>query len=345
MKSASTLLNKSRKVGVLVSWAYLKLKREYKTLDWICNNPNFDVLVDSGAFTFHKEKRSVELEEYLEFLDEWGDKIWGYIALDVIGNPRKTRQNLETMWEKGYSPIPVHVFGADEKWMNYLYEHSPLICIASMPIDWHGTKTNWRLSDITRSYIKMVSSWSAGRPVHWLGYSDEGMIQTFRPYSCDCVTWKEATMYGIVNIYRGNGRFVSLRAGEHRKGQMNRSEFSKTFREHEKELVKLLARFGISADEFLDIDNWNTTTIKSPAFVISVYSWIQYIKEIEERFGTRFFLVMNSAGPESSLVSMIVGRCGGKAYPLLCNPDGSDLFVKPLSRITPRKRRRIRKQV
>lgn len=74
-----------------------------------------DLFIDSGAFSFHTGKATLDLEEYIEFLNSIDDKIFVCAQVDTIpgkfGQP-KSRQD--------------YIDSADKSWKNYLYMRTKL---------------------------------------------------------------------------------------------------------------------------------------------------------------------------------------------------------------------------
>lgn len=302
----------SNKFPLLLSYAFIREGQwPDDTLEWLMKNPAVDLLIDSGAFSFHQTNTKVPLREYMDWIDKWKEYLWGYIAMDVPGEPKRTHRNLRVFWEKGYNPIPVHVMGDEQEWMDTLFEHSPLICVASLPI-------RERLSERNKSFLKMKMKWADGRPVHWLGYTDEGMIRTFTPYSVDSSSWTAVCRFGTATVYLGNGRRVVLRKP---------TVASKGLPEkYERDINKQLVRAGISNAKFMDTSEWRGWRKGNPALTISTYSWIQYVREIKERFDTRYFLSITRQLDCASIFP-VLNRVYEQDYPVICPGRKSEAWT------------------
>lgn len=93
---------------ILASYHYFKNKVE---LVRDCLNKNYDVFIDSGAFSAENSGKDIAIDEYCKFILETGVRI--YAGLDVIGNAAKTRYNNEYMIKEfDLKPIPTFHMGS-----------------------------------------------------------------------------------------------------------------------------------------------------------------------------------------------------------------------------------------
>lgn len=293
----------SKKFPLLLSFAFIKDGQwPDDTLEWLMNHPNIDLLIDSGAFSFHQTGTKAPLGAYMDFIDKWRDKLWAFIAMDVPGNPVKTQRNLKIMHQKGYDPVPVHVMGDSAEKMDELYEMSPLICLASLPI-------RERLTERNKSFLKMKMEMAAGRHVHWLGYTGEDMIRTFKPYSCDSSSWTAVCRYGTATVYLGNGRRIVMRKPNVAKHGVPE--------EHEREIYKTILRAGITPAEFLDTREWKGWRKENPALRVSIWSWVQYVRDLEAHFRTRYFMSVTRQLDLASIFP-VLNTIYEMNYPTIC---------------------------
>jgi hypothetical protein len=80
------------KFPLLVSYALVRDKPE--ALRMFLDHPGVELLLDSGAFTALNTGQEIRLDDYMKFLDKWQDKLFGYLALDKLGDPKQTDENL-----------------------------------------------------------------------------------------------------------------------------------------------------------------------------------------------------------------------------------------------------------
>ena len=118
------------------------------------------LLVDSGAYSVKQGKPPITLDEYFEFLDRF-PQITRYFVLDVIGDPKATKENLLTMLERGRTPIPIFQAGAPWEDLDWLIE---------MDFDLIGIGGTVFLSeDEKRRFFDELFSRYPDHPFHGLG--------------------------------------------------------------------------------------------------------------------------------------------------------------------------------
>jgi hypothetical protein len=242
----------------------------------IFSDPRIDVILDSGAFTAKNAGFSIELSEYMEFLQRWGSKTFGYVALDVLQDPVATDRNLQVMLDAGLTPFPVHVFGDEQERMDQLFEWSPrLVFLGGLRRPHRGS------APVT--YVKKKMEWANGRPVHWLGYPTESHLRAFRPYSCDCSSWVRGPRYGEIDAYLGRGRWLNFKRPQRASTVMT------------PELETVLENCGFTASDFYDGELWSRRGIPRERLLtlqIGVDSWVRYILEFQRTWGVRIFLAL-----------------------------------------------------
>lgn len=233
------------------------------------NQDSICLTVDSGAFSAFKLKKNVNLEEYCNFILKNKDIIFKYFSLDVIGNPEKTRENLKIMLDKGLNPIPVFTRGDNPKYISDYYKNSDIIGIGGLV----GTNA-------PKQQIKyLMENFCLNKKVHWLGYTGINLIKYYKPYMCDSSSWTYGARYGRVQIYDGEGdieNFLSPKI----KNIKKKADFLT--------LIKL-------QNKFPEIQNFEDVFIKKGLIEkISASSWVERSIEVEERIGTKIFLVCTS---------------------------------------------------
>jgi len=275
------------KFPILVSYAYAR--KDLVRFRELIERPYIDVLLDSGAFTAKNAGQQILLKDYCRFLDEWSDKLFRYLALDVVGDPIATNANLQEMLQAGYKPVPVHVLGDDQSRMDELFEMSDLVACAGLRRPHKGSAP--------KEYVAAKMKWAAGRNVHWLGYVREPMIAAFQPYSCDSASWVGTMMYGKVDLYLGRGRWI-YSTFDNKEALLNSHEGMQRIRQlglsvrdvYERNCWRLAQKEGFHCSRFL-------------ALAVTADSWVRYVIDIGKRYNTRLFLatVMPQCGHEHLL--------------------------------------------
>ena len=263
----------SHRFPILSSYAYLGGARVDR-IELLTTHPKIDVMLDSGAFTAYTSGKPINLDTYIKFCHEWEGKLWGYVNLDVIKNPKATYENFLEMRKQGLNPIPVCTTGSKEKQVKQMAEMAGLIMFGGIK----GTSIG------TKEAIKLRTSWVGKTPVHWLGYADEPMMRAFKPYSVDVTTWQQAMRFGRVNVYLGAGRWIRLTRWEHCTD--NKPIPSIAYR--------VIESAGFTKSDIKNPTKWSISK-KYGIFddclaSVMIRSWVQYSLEFAERFGTRIFL-------------------------------------------------------
>ena len=264
---------------LLASYASLR-KWKDEQLEPLLADERVELLIDSGAFSAKNSGAEISLDEYMEFLFKNEKRLFGYIALDVIGDPVATEQNLNTMLKAGLKPIPVLTLTEGEERMNYLFTLSEWVALGGFRRPRKGAAPD--------DYIAMKMKWSNGRHVHWLGYTRQPQLLAWKPYSCDSISWAGGMMYGRVDMYLGRGKWIGF----------DRKEFFEKKLHLNREIMARLNRYGCGGFNLADDSTWrvskgNGTMMKD----LPARSWIDYQQDILSKIGTRIFLAL-SAGPE-----------------------------------------------
>ena len=285
------------KFPVLVSYAYARKNLEGFLA--FADHPHVDLLLDSGAFTAKNTGEVIPLADYCEFLDKWHDKIFRYLALDVVGNPAATDANLKEMLHAGYKPVPVHVLGDDQRRMDELFEYSDYVALAGLRRPHKG--------GASKEYVAAKMKWAAGRNVHWLGYVRERMIAALRPYSCDSASWASAHMYGSARIYLGRGEWIDAKYESRNSFQRN------------KKAMAILNSLGFSAKDLDDPLCWRNAARHGYSYdrfltmSATADSWVRYAIDIQRRYKTRIFIATVMPGGGENL-NVAIDRHVNKLY-------------------------------
>lgn len=230
--------------------------------------------LDSGAFTAWKSGKPIQLDDYCRFLSDLPIRPWRYITLDVIGDGEASLRNYRTMLSRGLQPVPVFTRGEDFGMLATYYETSDLVCIGGLVS---------RIST-PKPYLKALKSRLVGRDYHILGFSSLDWIKYLRPYSVDSTSWDRASRYGILNVYMGRGRLLSL----------TRDELPKIL--GDAETCARIRQLGYDAFELRPRDAWRGGASLSRAISAAAWCWLSL--DMEKQLGTRLFLASVGAVAE-----------------------------------------------
>jgi hypothetical protein len=187
-------LNSPDRLRILVSFA----EGEDEVEKYI--RPDWQVLLDSGAFTnFTSQRDVVTLDHYTGYLRERGPAFWRYFCLDRIADHEASARNFGLMLAAGLQPVPVFQRGANVRYMAELKQHSDLIAI--------GGVARRLKSFEDREYLHQAVRAADGHNVHILGCGDEEILRMYRPYSSDSAS--HAMRFGKLLLWHG-GKFHGL---------------------------------------------------------------------------------------------------------------------------------------
>jgi hypothetical protein len=116
--------------AMLVSHWYRKdfeaTRHTFKFRSWI---------LDSGGFSAHAAGKSVDLDDYLLYCHEkmaCEPTLKEIICLDVIGDWRGTKRNVEKMWKAGVPAMPVFHVGEPLDVLKGYADDYPKVCLGGM---------------------------------------------------------------------------------------------------------------------------------------------------------------------------------------------------------------------
>lgn len=259
--TSSKSLSSPGKLNLLVAYPYMNkqilglLKEHAKDIRFV---------LDSGAFTAWKAGKSIDLDTYCAFLDELPIKPWRYFALDVVGDPKATKQNYEAMLKRGYKPVPIFTRGEEIDELDWYYNTSDVVGIGGLV----GTEGN-------RGFVKGIMERVGKRRVHWLGFTELTYMKLFRPYMADSSSWEMGARFGAVNVYLGGGRQCKF----------TRKTVKKDLQDAR--LRGRLIQWGMNPFAFLDDSHWEGG--RSGSRVLGSMSIVAIQKDYLERFGTHVF--------------------------------------------------------
>lgn len=181
----------------------------YKFMEAKKNGWKGKLLIDSGAFSVHKSGKTVNLDEYIQFLNNNHEYIDYYIQLDdipgkwgeqktieqITESPKKTWDNYLYMCNKLVEPkklLPVFHQGEDFKYLSQMLEykdndnnHIDYICISSNK----ELPTNQRIDFYYKCYDVIENSSNPNVKIHSLGTQSKKQCELFPFTSSDATSW------------------------------------------------------------------------------------------------------------------------------------------------------------
>lgn len=192
-------------VRVLMSYYYFS-----KDFDLVRNliDKNYDIIIDSGAYSAMTMGASIDIDEYCKFIIGVGAKT--YVGLDVIGNPEATAKNIKYMEDEYFlNPIPTFHVGGDLRHLEALKEY-PYIAIGGMIF-------NTEIERQTDRVWNTILTKMPGVNVHGFGLTGINLISRYPWYSIDSSTYKSCRRYGFQLVILNGFKFDNIPEKEYRK--------------------------------------------------------------------------------------------------------------------------------
>ncbi len=209
----------NNKVNRLASW----INDKSAITNWIDNNAEGKLFIDSGAFSAHTVGREVDIDKYIEFLNERDEFIYIAAELDKIpgkfGQPKTRKECLEApligwqnylyMRERVKSPdkiLPVFHQNEDFDWLATMLEttfdgkYIPYIGIS--PANDRSTKEK---NEWFQTVFRIIAQSSNPNVMtHAFGMTSLGILEMYPFTSADSTTWIMAGANGSVMTPNGN---------------------------------------------------------------------------------------------------------------------------------------------
>lgn len=178
---------------LLCSYFYFRTKGFKEYIERIQYKPS--IMLDSGAWSAFTTGKNVALVDYMKFINDNKDFITSYISLDVIGDADMTYDYYKIMKKKGFKPIPVFHYAANEKYLRLYAADTNYIALgATVPIKDKGLVAKW-INNLQFKYPNIE--------FHLLGSSSQKITMWTDIKSCDSSTWIMAAVNGMPKHIKG----------------------------------------------------------------------------------------------------------------------------------------------
>jgi hypothetical protein len=181
------VLKESGVKNLLKSYFYLKGNPEY-TKDLMAN---FNVFIDSGAFSAMTRKTTINLDKYIEFVKHYKPVV--YAGLDVIGDAEATKKNIAYMEEHELHPIPTFHRGSKLKYLLEMLDNYDYIALGGIAI--MGLSSKQRHMFLDRCWHQ-IQKRNPDIKVHGFGCSGEAIMRQYPWHSVDSTSWLAPVVYG-----------------------------------------------------------------------------------------------------------------------------------------------------
>jgi hypothetical protein len=239
--------------------------------------PDFEVMMDSGAFTVKMQGAVIDIEKYAEFLLQYKDWITVMVGLDVISSERTPQalergaqegwDNLKYLESKGLNILHTYHSGEDEKWLKKLMDNYEYFAVSKTG-DVAGVEER-----LNRIFSKLVDK--HGRihhKIHGFGVTSPKMMMRYPWASVDSSSWVKYGCYGVCIMFI-NGKFKSIGMSDRKLTLWSKKggHYNNLNREERKVWDMEMEKRGFTRDDLQDNrtrDMWNLESF------IQLENWI-----------------------------------------------------------------------
>jgi len=182
------LLKKTKVKAVLSSW--LEHKENYYK--------DFDIFLDSGAFTAYTKGIEISNKEYIEYIRKY--KLKNYASLDVIGDEKKSKENLIEMTNAGLKPIPAFHYGEKIDYLDWYLQNFNYVALGGVAQMGKDKKGLIAWLDKCFSIISVYYR-SKKIKIHGFAILSYDLLKRYPFYSVDGTSWLSACKYGNIVSY------------------------------------------------------------------------------------------------------------------------------------------------
>jgi len=231
------------------------------------NKPELKLFIDSGAFSMYSKGKTVDEDDYINYINTYGKYFNVTTQIDVIPGtlsamtdpkvylnaPRKSWDNFLRMREKISTEfrdhfIPVHHEGEDFKWLDNMLTwkdpvtNEPLKYIAISP---HNETSIADRFAYCKECFKRIAELNPTVDVHGFGMTALDILPYLQFTSVDSTTWLQTAIHGCIMVKR-QGKFKAISIGERTTHVDN--HFCYLGKEAKEEVIKLVEELGFSSE-------------------------------------------------------------------------------------------------
>ena len=268
-----------------------------KTIQYKQEHPEYTakIMLDSGAFSLYqnaKKKGEVLTDEplkaytddYIAFLNEWGEHLYTFVGVDTVPNPadvdqsfaQKTWDNYLYMWERlkpeiRHKLMPVFHYGEDFKWLKNMLEHvhpdGTRLSWVGLAISLEGTpkvRINWG------SECRRIINESSNPDVdtHAFGVGVKSVLDHIKVTSTDATSWVKRAAYGMISV---NDKSVVI--SDVQKEKFNGKHFTEHSLALQEDIIKIIEERGFTVEEL------STNPYSRARFnILDTLNWIDKLK-------------------------------------------------------------------
>lgn len=179
-------------------FSYYYIRNKFERLDYAVKN-NFNLFLDSGAFSAMHSGAEINIDAYIDFIKEHGAKFEKVAALDCIGDWRGTEKNLQYMRGKGVNPIPVFHTNEPFDYLDNLLKENDYLCLGV-------TGSKLRQPQIIAWLIEVFRRRERINPtikLHGFALTSAKIMKYFDWDTCDSTSWLSGGRFSFIYQIEG----------------------------------------------------------------------------------------------------------------------------------------------
>lgn len=180
--------------NILISYA--DYRKSFAKFSEHLSNYQFNILLDSGAYSAFTRGIKLDVREYADFLLEFGDWFEHCFNLDVIGDYEASWENQRYLESRGLKPVPVVHYGEEPGLVEQLGKEYDLVALGGMV-----PMSTRELDEWLREVFYGADGNLRNLPkLHGLGLTTKSLLKKYRFYSSDSTGWLVGKKFGrIIN--------------------------------------------------------------------------------------------------------------------------------------------------
>lgn len=235
-------------------------------------HPSMKLFVDSGAFSAYTKGKEIDLDDYINYLNEYGKYFNVMVQVDYIPGksnqvqdrqvyldaPRISWENFlqmrerldKSLWDRF---IPVFHEGEDFKWLENMltYKDADGNLLEYIGISPHTETTTDRRLVFCKEVFRRIQKLNPHVKTHGFGMTALNILQYIDFTSVDSTTWLKGAIYGTILVHRHN-KLAAMNVGERTTGASD--HFCWLGAEAKAEVCRLIEDAGFSTEKLKKID-------------------------------------------------------------------------------------------
>lgn len=235
-------------------------------------HPDMKLFVDSGAFSAYTKGKTIDLDDYINYLNTYGDYFNVMVQVDFIPGksnviqdkdvyldaPRISWENFlhmrerldKRLWDRF---IPVFHEGEDFKWLENMLTYKdadgkPLAYIGISP---HTETTTDRRLIFCKEVFRRIQKLNPEVKTHGFGMTALNILPYIAFTSVDSTTWLKGAIYGTILVHRHN-KLAAMNVGVRTTGSSD--HFCWLGDQAKDEVCRLIEDAGFSTEKLRKIN-------------------------------------------------------------------------------------------